>query len=193
MEGTLGGAAFDGAMAVALDIQLPLEGVDAIISPSVFSGRLIRFDFAASAARILPRNTNSIPHQPAQPYVGENAHGMLRRTPGVIIQFPNGQPIEAILDTGAARGLSLPLAMAESIPLTGPLVPDEPVRMIGVPSRPSFKGIVAGAVRVGPIVLQNPEVRFEDGSTEIAVGMPVLRQGIIVLDPQAQRSWFLAP
>lgn len=65
--------------------------------------------------------------------------------------------------------------------------------MIGVPSRPAFKGIVDGVVRIGPVSLDNPEVRFADGATEIIVGMPALRQGIIVLDPQARRSWFLAP
>src|SRR5262245_8892114 len=65
----LGDARFPEAMAVAFDMALPaLDGVDAVISPSVFSGRLVRFEFAQSRVRLLPR-AQAPTSQPA-PYVG---------------------------------------------------------------------------------------------------------------------------
>ncbi len=189
---SLGGAHFDSALAVALDIPLPLEGVDAIISPSVFSGRVVRFDFAASAAHVLPRTDENIPDEAGQPYVGETTHGQMRRTPGVQITLPGAAPLIAILDTGSAGTLSVPLAMAEGVALSGPLEAGPPQRMVGI-SRPAFLARLNGNVRIGALTVENPEIRFVDGATEVIVGMGALRNAIIVLDPQGQRSWLLAP
>lgn len=189
---SLGAARFDHAMAVALDINLPLDGVDAIISPGVFSGRLVRFDFPASVAQVLPRDGANMPAGEATPYAGENTHGMIRRTPAVRVELPGAGAVTAIVDSGSARGLLLPLEMARDISLSGPLVPGEPVRMVGA-EHPSFIGRINGIVRVGPLTLENPEVRFADGATEVIVGMEILHNAVLVLDPQEHRSWLLVP
>jgi hypothetical protein len=188
----LGQAEFANALAVALDIPLPLEGVDAIISPAVFAGRLVRFDFAASVAHILPITRESTPRSPAEPYIGKNTHGMIHRTPGVTLHLPGGVDASATVDTGARSGLALPLALARRIPLSEPLAPDEPMRLVGA-EWPTQKARINGVVRVGGLVLQNPEARFADGAPFGIVGMPVLRNSVVVLDPGGQRSWLLAP
>lgn len=188
----LGDAQFGDALAVALEIPLQLEGIDAIISPGVFSGRLVRFDFAASAAQILPLTRQNTPAGAGEPYMGENTHGMLRRTPGVVVALPGRASFVAALDTGSNRGLSMPLAMAQGLALSEALTPAEPQRLVGA-THAAFAARIAGLVRVGPLGLENPEVRFVDGAEEAIVGMEILRQGVIVLDPRGHRSWFLAP
>jgi hypothetical protein len=189
---TLGDAHFSGALAVALDINLPLDGVDAIISPGVFSGRLVRFDFPAGRALVLAKDSANIPASEATPYGGENRHGQIRRTPAAPIDLPGVGALMAVADSGSSRGLLLPLALAERIPLSGPLVPGQPVRMVGA-EHASFIGRINGRVRVGPVELVDPEVRFADGFDEAVVGMEILRQTVLVLDPQEHRSWLLAP
>jgi hypothetical protein len=189
---SLGGAQFDNALAVAFDIPLPLEGVEAIISPSVFSGRLVRFDFAGGVAQVLPMTTANTPREPSRPYVGENTHGMIGRTPGVHVEMPGASPVDAILDTGARRGLSLPLSMAHAIPLLEPMTPDEPQRLVGA-QYSAFRARINGSVHIGAITVVNPEVSFADGPTPPIVGFPILRNVVIVLDPAGQRAWLLAP
>jgi len=187
----LGNAEFDNALAVALDIPLPLEGVDAIISPTVFSGRLVRFDFAARRADILPINAQNTPLAQSEPYIGGDQHAMLTRTPGVTVHLPGDVDAAAIVDTGSRYGLSFPLEILHRVPLLAPPQPDEPSRMIGV-ERAAFKATLNGAVRVGALTLQNPVVRFEEGAPTGNVGFEVLRASLLVLDPAGQRSWILA-
>lgn len=191
-NGRLGEARFDDAMAVALDIQLPLEGVDAIISPAVFAGRYVRFDFANSVVHILPRTPQNRPAGDAAPYRGEVAHGRITQTPSVDVQLPNVGTVTAVLDTGSARGLTLPLALASRLPIAGELAPRAPIRLVGIEHR-AFTGRIAGAIRVGPLTLEDLEVNFGDGIEEPIVGMEILRNTEIVLDPQARQSWLLAP
>ncbi|MBY0565542.1 MAG: aspartyl protease family protein [Hyphomonadaceae bacterium] len=191
ISGSLGGAQFDSSLAVALDIPLPLPGIDAIISPNVFAGRLVRFDFTAARAQVLPRDAANTPRVAAVPYMGEDSHGRINRTPAVEVLLPNGQTVMAMADTGALGGLRLPLAMAEQLTLLAQLEPRDPVRMIGR-EIPAFTGRVSGVVRVGPLELRDPEVIFIDSTDHPSVvGFDVLRQGVLVLDPLERRSWFL--
>ncbi len=191
IEGTLGNARFGRAMAVALDIPLPLEGIDAIISPSVFSGRLVRFDFPRSVAEILPKTAAAIPAGPGTSYHGDNHGGhVVRRIPAIELALPGQPGLMAIADTGASRGLLLPLRMAASLPLATPLAPAPPVRMVGI----AFEAQTArlrGVARIGALELREPEITFVDGETPANVGFSVLRQTVLVLDPEAHRSWLL--
>ncbi|GAN00539.1 hypothetical protein U91I_04205 [alpha proteobacterium U9-1i] len=190
-DARLGDASFTGAMAVALDIPLPLEGVDAIIGPGVFSGRLVRFDFPAGIAHVVPRTADNTPSGEATPYHGENTHGRVRRIPAVRVDIPGAPEIVAIADSGSARGLLLPLTLAHSLPLSEPLTSGEPVRMVGA-QFPSLTSRINGNVRIGPLTIENPQVRFADGIGMSVVGMEILRDAILVLDPAEHRSWLLA-
>jgi hypothetical protein len=191
-DGVLGDAAFDDAMAVALDIPLPLPGVDAIISPGVFSGRYVRFDFPHGVAHVLPRTAQHRPVGEGTPYTGESTHGRVMSVPGVDVHLPNVGEITAILDTGSARGLLLPLDLAERLPLSGELTPIDPVRMVGI-EHAAFSGRINGVVRIGELSINNPEVRFADGVEQAIVGMEILRNADVVLDPEMRRAWVFAP
>lgn len=192
IAGHLGEARFERAMAVALEIPLPLEGIEAVISPSVFAGRLVHFDFAAGVALVMEKRAANLPQGPATPYF-EDARGghRLTRIPAVELRLPNQSPIAAVADTGASRGLLLPLRMAASLPLAAPLAPTNPVRMVGI----TFTAQIArlnGVVGVGPMEVRDPEITFVDGETPANVGFSILRQAILVLDPGEHRSWLLA-
>jgi hypothetical protein len=190
ISGTLGGAHFDSALAVALDIPLPLEGVDAIISPNVFAGRLVRFNFAASQVQVVPMTAANTPAGTAAPYAQADTHGHINSTPGVVVSLPRQAPVVALLDTGASHGLTLPLSMASAVPLVAPMTPDEPQRMVGA-TYSAFKAQLNGDVRIGELTLHNPDIRFVDAPEPVNVGFQVLRAGIVVLDQAGCRSWFL--
>ncbi len=191
IEGRLGNARFGRAMAVALDIPLPLEGIEAIISPSVFSGRLVRFDFPRGVAEIVPKTAAATPAGPGTPYHDDNGGGhMVRRIPAIGLVLPNQPPLMAIADTGASRGLLLPLRLAASLPLATPLAPAAAVRMVGV----TFDAQTArldGAARIGALEFRDPEITFVNGETPANIGFSILRQAVLVLDPEAHRSWLL--
>lgn len=191
IAGRLGDAPFEGAMAVALDIPLPLEGVDAIISPDVFAGRLVHFDFAAGVAQVLAKTADNLPAGPGIPYFESQGGHRMTRVPAVELYLPNQAPINALADTGASRGLLLPLRMAASLPLASALAPAAPVRMVGATLNAQTARL-NGAVRVGPIEFRDLEVTFVDGETPANVGFSMLRRAVLVLDPGEHRSWLLA-
>lgn len=192
IEGRLGNARFRRAMAVALDIPLPLEGIEAIISPAVFSGRLVRFDFPRRVAEVLSKSAATLPPGRGTPYHDGGGGGghMVRQIPAIELVLPGQQPIMAIADTGASRGLLLPLRMAASLPLATPLAPAPPVRMVGA-TRDAQTARLDGAVRIGGLEFRDLEITFEDGETPANIGFSILRQAVLVLDPEAHRSWFL--
>jgi hypothetical protein len=188
----LGDAAFGPVLAVAFDIQLPLPGVDAIISPEVFSGRFIQFDFANGVARVLPISGANTPTSASEPYIGENAHGSIGRTPGVSVHLPNGDVVAATLDTGSRGGITLPHALAATLPLREGLTADEPVRLVGV-EHVAYRARLDGVVHIGELSLTDPEVRFAVGLDRAIVGMRVLRNSVVTLDPAGHRAWVQAP
>lgn len=188
---TLGDAHFGPAFAVALDIPLPLPGVSAIISPAVFSGRLVRFDFAHSVAEVLARWDSSTPSGEAYDYNGGDNPMSINRVPAVRVTLP-GAPVMADIDTGTADGLVLPLSMASGLSFAAPPVRDGALRMVGV-DHPKYRATLNGATQIGPLTLHNPPLLLVDGARRPIVGMSVLRGAIVVLDPQNHRDWMLAP
>ena len=194
ISGALGDAHFGSAMAVALDIPPPVPAdIDAVISPAVFSGRLVRFDFAFGAAFVLAKTPANIPTVvTADPYFGSDSRDHIGRKPAARVTLPNGQSLAVVADTGSPSGLRLPLAMAQSLPLAAPLAPADPVRFIGA-AHNAFHAVVRGTLRVGPLEFHDADVAFVEGDFEPMAGMQVLRNAILVLDPAEHRSWLLAP
>jgi len=179
-------------LAVALDIPLPLPGIDAVVSPAVFTGRFVKFDFHAGHVQILPKTAANTPTGAANDYLGADSHGHINRVPSVQVTLPGRAPFIAMADTGAQRGIALPLTMAQGLALAGPLQPADPVRMVGVTLNASHAQL-EGAIRIGPLTLQNPDITFVDGAEFANIGFPVLRNAVIVLDPEVHRSWVLPP
>lgn len=149
-----------------------------VIGPNSFPGRLTEIDFAHSRVRILPDTADNRPTGPAV--------GHLDELPAVTVGLP-GQTITALVDTGNDQPLSFPLSMAASLPLKAPPVRNGITRSAGG-QQASYQAQIIGEVRIGSVVLQSPMVSFEENGLP-NVGMPVLRQMLIVIDHTGQRTW----
>ncbi|MET4683230.1 retropepsin-like aspartic protease [Brevundimonas faecalis] len=176
---SLGGLKVGSIEASALDY----DRTDAmgIITPEMFTHSLVYLELGKNRVRLLPRETTPLPEAPPVPYVRDIAT--------IDIQMPDGTTLPAHFDSGYNASLSLPISMMDKVSLV------EPARVVG-----RFKSIntegevyggqIRGNIRIGPVVLESPEVTFLG---ELAnIGLPVIRQVTLVIDPANKRSWTLA-
>ena len=180
----LGQALITNARAVVVDLGLPLEGISGVVSPNVFAGSLLRFELKKSRAVVVPKSPGTLPQADALPY-GGGGHPL----PSAMIDVA-GVKVEAHIDTGNGRGLALPLELAKRLSLKTPLAPGKEVRMVSSTHR-SFTATIAGAVKIGPLTLIDPDVTFVEGVPIANVGFSVLKDLTIVLDPAERRTWLL--
>lgn len=191
-QGRLGNAALNDVRAVALPMPATRAlSVQGVFGPGTFSGRLVHLDLARGEIRVTARTPDLIPAGPASPYTGGD--GRRPGLPGISVEIA-GRTFDAHIDTGHPGVLMMPLAMARQVPLDGELrQAARPARFAdGVP-RPLFEGRIRGIVRIGPLTLENPEVRFMDGLQHVNVGVQALRGLTVVIDPAERRSWLVRP
>lgn len=153
-----------------------------IISSEMFTGRLVSVELARNRARILALGPASLPPGPATPH---NA-GL----PATTIHMPDGTTLIGELDTGYNAALSLPTSMVGKVAMMSA------PRVIGRFRSTRAEGEVWGGelrgdVTIGPVVLHNPQIAFLGSRANI--GLPVIRQLTLVIDPSAKRSWVLPP
>lgn len=175
---TIGGLKVKRIEATALDYDR--NDAMGIISSEMFTGSFVYLDLGKGRARLAPRATATPPTEPAIPYV--------RDIPSVEIVMPDGTILPAHFDTGFDGALSLPIAMMDKVPLK------EKAQVVG-----RFKSIntegevyggqIRGKIRVGPVELDNPDVTFLGDLANI--GLPVIRQVTLVIDPLHKRNWVL--
>jgi hypothetical protein len=182
----LGEATIDDTHAVAIDLPMPLPGIAGVISPNSFSGRLVRFEFARGRAIVMDKTQGKLPAGEASPYGGEMGHSL----PAAEIDVA-GTKMIAHLDSGSRFALCLPFEVAKQVPLKGKLVPIEAIRMTGA-VHAAFAAQIDGMVHIGPLTLTDPQVVFEAGAPFANVGIKILKQMTLVLDPEEKRSWMLS-
>jgi hypothetical protein len=182
----LGDADIESGRAVAMTLPDQLSDYDGIVSPNAFSGRIVRFEFAQGRAIVADKRPASVPNGTPLPYGGELGHPL----PYAPVDFA-GVKLGCHLDSGSRYGLSMPLEYAKRVPLKGPLVRTEPMRMIGG-EHATFTATLDGEAHVGPLTLTDPEITFVEGMPSIGnVGFQVLKNLTLVLDPAKQQSWLL--
>jgi hypothetical protein len=177
---SLGGLKIKRLEATALDYDR--NDAMGIISSEMFTGSLVYLDLHNGRVRLAPRATTAPPAEPAIAYV--------RDIPSIHIVMPDGSTLPAHFDTGANGALSLPIALMDKVPLM------EKARVVG-----RFKSIdtegevyggrIRGTIRIGPITLDNQEVTFLGDLANI--GLPIIRQVKLVLDPAQKRNWVMKP
>ena len=184
----VGGLTLERLTAVAFD-GLPFKSADpprGVMGPYGLPGLLVTLDYP-NARLVFRRGALRAPDgrevfgwEPGQPL------------PEIPIAVA-GHKLVAHLDSGAAHGLSLPPAMARSLPLAGPLVDggearavDQEVEVKCAPLR--------GNLEVGRYTLENPLVFFSDIQKDFAnVGPPVLRQFALTIDSANRRLELAGP
>lgn len=153
-----------------------------IITPEMFTGSLVVLELSRNRVRLMPKASTTPPSAPAVPYVGA--------IPTIDIVMPDGSTLPAHFDTGYNAPLSLPLDMMDKVPLMAPPAVIGRFKSINTEGD-VYGGRIRGTIRIGSVTLENPEVGFLG---EIAnIGLPVIRQITLVIDPEADRSWTLAP
>ena len=168
----------DGPVSVLVGL---LPQFAAVLSPQTFAGRLVLLDLAGATLSLCPA---ALAHSlgEATPYL--SGPFALPAMPILV----GGQSIPAHIDTGSPMDLAFPMRFAESLPLAGPLVPAGRARS-HMGEHPVFRARLNGTVRVGPLTLQNPEVRFTDVIPNPNVGGALLRRMVITIDAAGRRSW----
>ena len=157
-----------------------------VFSPNVFRGQLVTFDFGHAQVRISAKNAATLPRGAATPYLGNGPHSL----PAIQVTL-GSQSWTGHIDTGAPGGLTFPYTMASSLPLAAPPTLSGHARFVdGVHDR--YHAQINGTVAVGPLTLVNPDIEFIDGLPNLNIGMGLLTQMTITLDPEAQRDWALA-
>ncbi len=164
------------AVAMRLPGNLDHTGV---LSPNIFRGRLVRFDFARGEVRITDR-ANAPASEPT-PYVG--AHPL----PSIRVSV-NGRTFDAHLDTGAPHVVSFPYAEAGALPLAAPPFETGRARFVDG-ERTRYSAELRGEVSIGPLTLSNPQISMIDGLPFVNVGTEALRRMVVTLDPERRVSW----
>ena len=182
-EGTLGDVELRGASAVAL--PFPAPAARGVFGPSTFTGKLVTLDFQRSEMRVTEKSSETIPVGAAHSY-SEGPRGL----PAAMVEI-DGQSFEAHIDTGSNGELSFPAELAGRLPLDGPPRAVGRARLANGAERELMGARIQGQVRVGPVLLDSPRVVFMDGLPRVNIGMGVLRNLRIVIDPAERRSWLL--
>lgn len=177
---TLGGLKVGRIEASALDYDR--NDAMGIISTEMFTSSLIYLDLANNRARLVPREGAVPPIEVPTPYDGP--------IPAADVILPDGTKLLGHLDTGSNAALRLPTTMMDKVPLMAP------ARVVGrwksINSEGEvYGGQIRGQIRVGNVTLDNPKVQFLGDHANI--GLPIIRQMTLVLDPSENRSWVLAP
>ncbi|MFN0151823.1 MAG: pepsin/retropepsin-like aspartic protease family protein [bacterium] len=180
----LGEAVLKDVTVIVVDLPLPLEGVSGVMSPNAFVGSLVRFELANARVVVVPKSPETIPSVASHPY-SSGGHPL----PAIVIDFA-GVELDAHIDTGSSRGLSMPIESAKRLKLKSPLTPTAPIRRAGGEHN-AFTAEVAGDVRIGPLTLTDPLVTFIEGVPIGNIGFSVIKDLLIVLDPAEKRSWLL--
>jgi hypothetical protein len=177
---SLGGLRVGTIEAAALDYDR--NDAMGIISSEMFKGSLVYLELGKNRARLVSKETAPLPPGAAVPYVHD--------IPTIDIRMPDGSTIPAHFDTGYNAPLSLPISMMDKVPLMAPAKVVGRFKSINTEGE-VWGGRIRGSIRIGPVVLENPNVTFLGDLANI--GLPVIRQVTLVLDPAEKRSWVLAP
>ncbi len=153
-----------------------------IFSSETFTRSLLYLDLASGRAVLTARDAATRPAQAPVDYVD----GL----PTVHMVMPDGSTLAAHFDTGFDGALSLPLSMIDKVPLERPAEVVGRFRSISQEGD-VYGGRIKGTVRIGPVVLENPEVTFLGDIANI--GLPIIRKLTLVIDAEADRNWVLAP
>jgi hypothetical protein len=171
----IGAARVMGIDAVATELPAPAGGdVRGILSPALFPGYLVTFDFPAETLRIHSGELPAADDQEIFEYDAEE------RLPVVTLEVA-GTKIDAHLDTGASHAISLPARYASSLPLDGPPVDAGHARLVDrevALTRARLKG----SAKLGRFALDQPTIVFNEAIPLANIGAEVLRGFVMTID-----------
>jgi hypothetical protein len=178
----LGSLSIDDGPANAVDYDLPNE--KGVFSPNSFPGKLVKIDLGVGTVSVMLKTAAILPSGEGIPYIGKGDDAL----PSVVVDVGDRQ-ITAELDSGNNAAVLFPLSYTNQLSLEAePKKVGEASSVAG--SQPLFRARLRGSLRVGPLVLDRPVLMFIEGG-QPNVGLPILRQLVVILDPSARRSWII--
>jgi hypothetical protein len=174
----MGGAVLSGLPAVALERIFSAREKDVprgVLSAALFPGYLLTLDYPQSRLVIRRGELPAPDGERVFAYDGKRPLPEIRLTVA-------GREVNLHLDSGAPDGITLPLELADHLPLAS-----KPVAM-GMGKRVDQEVVILGArlngqVKVGRYVLDNPELRFQNiAHAPGHVGHDFLRRFVVTLD-----------
>jgi hypothetical protein len=181
-EGRLGGALLRHVSAIV--VPLPMPRARGVISPYTFSGRLVSVDFAKGQIRVTPKGRAQVPVGSGFAYGPEGL-------PAVPVTI-GATTYPGHIDSGSNGFLTVPLALADHLPLDAPPHVIGRARLAGGEEREVTGARIRGIVRVGPLSFENPDVVFVAGLQRVNVGTRALSGATILLDPTERLSWIIS-
>ena len=177
---SISGVAIQDARATAFAYEVPDEV--GVVGPNSFPNKLVRMEGARSRLVLLPKTPDTIPHCKANPY-GATA------LPSAILEIGDLK-IPALLDSGNDSSIILPMEYIKKLSLVAAPVP------IGYATsaagkQPILSAHFRGTAKLGSVTLDQPEIIFMAGGTP-NIGLPILRQLTVVMDPTEGRDWVLS-
>lgn len=176
-----------GGVEVALDMPvINLRGMTrgapnaptGVLSAALFGEHLLTLDYPAHRVRV---DAGSLGEPDGRNVLSLGLGGRLPTVPVVVGE----RTVVVNIDTGSPGGLSLPLALADSLPLHAPPTRGPTVRRIGGEIA-TYSARLNGSLRLGPLVVENPEITFLEvpaGSAALGnVGQAFLSRLAITLD-----------
>jgi len=177
---SISGVAIQDARATAFAYDIPDEA--GVVGPNSFTNKLVRMEGARSRLVLLPKTPDTVPLCKANPY---NANAL----PSAILEIGNLK-ITALLDSGNDSSIILPMEYVKKLSLAAAPV-EIGYTTSAAGKQPILGAHLKGSVKIGSVTLAGPEIRFLAGGTP-NVGLPILRQLTVVMDPTEGRDWVLS-
>jgi len=177
---SIGGVAIEDGRATAFAYEVPDEA--GVVGPNSFPNKLVRMEGARSRLVLLPKTADTIPHCKANPY-GATA------LPSAILEIGDLK-IAALLDTGNDSSIILPMEYIHKLSLVAAPVPIGYATSVAG-KQTIFSANLKGTAKLGSVTLDGPQIIFMSGGTP-NVGLPILRQLTVVMDPTEGRDWVLS-
>ena len=177
----LGAAHFEGLEAVVWDQPAMLgRGVRGIVGWPVFEDCLLTIDRAGKQVRI---ESGELPEPD-----GSQVVSFVRDEFGAITLPIDvaGVTVEAHLDSGNARSVSLPRSLRERVPIVaGTEQKGRGMRASGPVEFTTAR--LDGSIRIGGITMESPEVRFDEKMKTANLGATFLDQCVLTIDLKNRR------
>jgi hypothetical protein len=147
-----------------------------VFGPYSFAGQEVLLDLGEGRLILRDRGASSSCRQ-STPYTPSGL-------PMVMIHLP-GLTVPALLDTGSNTPLFLSERLASKLPIRRSVQPSGKGTTV-TGERDEYEAHVAGDIRIGRLRLHNPTVGIQgDGMANI--GLPIIRQMVVMLDPELRR------
>jgi hypothetical protein len=147
-----------------------------IFGPGSFAGQEVLLDLGHGRLIVRDRGASSLCRK-STPYTPSGLPTVMLRLPGLTVP--------ALLDSGSNIPLFLSESLASKLPLRGrPRSSGKGTTVTG--EHDEYEARLAANVRIGHLVLRDPAVGV--GGDAIAnIGLPVIRQMVIMLDPERRQ------